>query len=57
VKRKEITPVASKIIHRKTEGFGKILWNLNLDKIEQKVNLLKKLKNSPHSNLIEGLLQ
>ncbi|CAG8854914.1 9294_t:CDS:2, partial [Gigaspora margarita] len=37
--------------------FGKILWNLNLDKIEQKVNLLKKSKNLPHSNLIEGLSQ
>ncbi|RIB06568.1 hypothetical protein C2G38_2216737 [Gigaspora rosea] len=57
VKRKEITPVASKIIHRKTKGFGKILWNFNLDEIEQKVDLLKNSKNPPHSNLIEGLLQ
>ncbi|KAF0481613.1 zn-finger domain-containing protein [Gigaspora margarita] len=57
IKRKEIIPVASKIIHRKTEGFGKILWNFNLNKIKQKVNLLKKSINSLHSNLIEGLLQ
>ncbi|CAG8542446.1 9131_t:CDS:2 [Racocetra fulgida] len=40
-----------------TEGFGKILWNLNLNEIESKVNLLRKLENPPHSNLIEGLLQ
>ncbi|CAG8517915.1 1214_t:CDS:2, partial [Scutellospora calospora] len=57
VKRKEIIPTVNKIIHRKTEGFGKILWDLNLDEIESKVTLLKKLKNLLHPKLVEGLSQ
>ena len=47
----------SKIIWRKTEGFGKVLWELHLDNIDQKIEYFKKSENSPHVNLIEGLTQ
>lgn len=57
MKRKELTPSAKKIIHRKTEGFGKLLWEFSLDAIDQKIISLKKSKNQPHSNFIEGLSQ
>ena len=57
VKRKELTPTPSKIFHRKTEGFGKIIWELQLDAIDQKIKSLKKSENPPHSNFIEGLSQ
>jgi acetylornithine/succinyldiaminopimelate/putrescine aminotransferase len=57
VKRKELTPSARKIVHHKAEGFGKILWELTLDVIDQKVKSLKKCENPPHSNFIEGLSQ
>ncbi|PKC00575.1 hypothetical protein RhiirA5_505108 [Rhizophagus irregularis] len=59
VKRKELTPTTSgmKVIRRKTEGFGKILWELNLDSIDEKIKSLKKSENPPHPNYIEGLAQ
>jgi hypothetical protein len=57
VKRKELTPATSKVIHRKAEGFGKVLWELSLDRIDQKIKSLKKSEKPPHSNLIEGLSQ
>lgn len=52
-----MTPTTSKIFHRKTEGFGKIIWELQLDAIDQKIKSLKKSENPPHSNFIEGLSQ
>ena len=52
-----MTPTTRKVIHRKTEGFGKILWELSLDAIDQKIKSLKKSENPPHQNLIEGLSQ
>jgi hypothetical protein len=57
VKRKELTTVTRKVVHRKTEGFGKILWELSLDAIDPKIKSFKKSKNSPHQNFIEGLSQ
>ncbi|PKK77068.1 hypothetical protein RhiirC2_771735 [Rhizophagus irregularis] len=59
IKRKELTLTTSniKVIRRKTEGFGKILWELNLDFIDEKIKSLKKSENLPHPNYIEGLAQ
>ena len=57
MKRKELTPFARKIVHHKAEGFGKILWELTLDVIDQKIKSLKKCENPPHPNFIEGLSQ
>ena len=57
VKRKKLTPTARKVIHRKTEGFGKILWELSLDAIDSKIKFLKKSENPPHQNFTEGLSQ
>lgn len=58
VKRKELTPITTrKVVHRKTEGFGKILWELSLDSIDPKIKSLKKSKSPPHQNFIEGLEQ
>ena len=34
VKHRELTPTTSKNFHRKTEGFGKIIWELQLDAID-----------------------
>ena len=52
-----MTPAAKKIVHRKTEGFGKILWELSLDAIDSKIKSFKKSQNPPHQNFIEGLSQ
>ncbi|CAG8777029.1 21259_t:CDS:2, partial [Dentiscutata erythropus] len=41
----------------KTKGFGKILWDLNLNEIKPKVTLLNKSKNLSHPKLVKGLLQ
>ena len=58
VKRKELTPITTrKVVYRKTEGFGKILWELSLDSIDPKVKSLKKSESPPHQNFIEGLEQ
>ncbi|GET59973.1 hypothetical protein GLOIN_2v1776597 [Rhizophagus irregularis DAOM 181602=DAOM 197198] len=57
VKHKELTSSAKKVIHRKAKGFGKVLWELTLDNIDQKIKSLKKSENPPHSNFIEGLSQ
>ena len=58
VKRKELTPTTRKIVtNRKTEGFGKFLWEISLDAIDSKIKSLKKSKNPPHQNIIEGLSQ
>lgn len=46
-----------KIIHRKTEGFGNVLWELLLDAIDSKIKSLKESENPPHQNFIEGLTQ
>ena len=52
-----MTPFTKKIIHRKTEGFGNILWELLLDAIDSKIKSLKEFENPPHQNFIEGLSQ
>ena len=52
-----MTSSAKKIIHRKVKGFGKVLWELTLDVIDQKVKSLKKCENPPHPNFTEGLSQ
>lgn len=57
VKRKELTPSVRKVIHRKTEGFGKLLWEITLDAIGQKITSLKNSENNSHPNFIEGLSQ
>ena len=57
VKREELNPTTKKVTHRKIEGFGKILWELSLDRIEEKIKSLKKSENRPHPNFIEGLSQ
>lgn len=46
-----------RIAHRKTEGFGNIIWEISLDTIDSKIMSLKKSKNPPHQNFIEGLSQ
>ena len=55
VKRKELTPATRKVIYHKTEGFGKILWEISLDAIDLKIESLKKSGNPLHENFIEGL--
>jgi hypothetical protein len=57
VKRKELTPNTRKIINRKTEGFGKFLWEIPLDAIDAKIKSLKESENPPHPNITEGLSQ
>jgi hypothetical protein len=58
VKRNELAPTNSKIVQRKlTEGFGKVLWELRLDDIDQKIKEFKKSENKPHPYFIEGLSQ
>ena len=58
VKRKKLTPTARKIVtNRKTEGFGKFLWEISLDAIDSKIKSLKESENPPHQNIIEGLSQ
>ncbi|CAG8756866.1 12538_t:CDS:1, partial [Rhizophagus irregularis] len=52
-----LTSSAKKVIHRKAKGFGKVLWELTLDNIDQKIKSLIKSENPPHSNFIEGLSQ
>jgi hypothetical protein len=52
-----MTSITKKIISHKTEGFGKVLWELTLDIIDQKIKYFKKSKNPPHPNFIEGLSQ
>ena len=57
VKHKELNPTTRKVVHRKTEGFGKVLWKLPLDGIDPKVVSLKNSETPPHPNFIEGLSQ
>ena len=57
VKRKELTTIDRKLVHRKTAGFGKFLWKISLDAIDTKIKSLKKSNNPPHENIIEGLSQ
>jgi len=52
-----LTPTTRKVVCRKTEGFGKFLWELTLEAIDQKINSFKKSENPPHQNFIEGLSQ
>ena len=52
-----MTLTARKVVYCKTEGFGKILWELFLNAIDSKIKFLKKSKNPPHQNFTEGLLQ
>ena len=55
MKRKELASTPSKMVYHRTEGFGKVLWELRLDAIDAKVNALKRSESPPHSNFIEGL--
>ena len=57
VKRKELTPIARKFAHRKTEGFRKMLWEISLDAIDSKIKSLQESENPSHPNIIEGLSQ
>ena len=52
-----MTPAIKKVVRHKTEGFGKILWEIRLDAIERKIKDFKKSENVPHANFIEGLSQ
>lgn len=52
-----MAPTISKIVQHKAEGFGKFLWELRLDAIDQKIKDFKKSENPPHMNFIEGLSQ
>jgi len=52
-----LTQTTRKLVHRKTEGFGKILWELSLDAIDPKIESLKKSENLPHQNFIDELSQ
>jgi len=52
-----LTPTTRKVIHRKTKGFRKLLWELPLDAIDQKLKFLKKSKDLPHQSFIEELMQ
>jgi len=52
-----LTPTTRKVVYRKTKGFGKFLWELPLDAIDQKLKSLKKSKDPPHQSFIEGLTQ
>ncbi|CAG8646379.1 13240_t:CDS:2, partial [Dentiscutata heterogama] len=56
VKSNELVPTVSKVICHKTEGFGKILYELKLNAIETRVNFLKS-SNQTHPNFIEELSQ
>jgi len=50
-----LTSTNRKVVHRKTEGFGKILWEISLDSIDLKIKSWKKFENLPHQNFVEGL--
>lgn len=52
-----MAPSVKKVIFRKTEGFGKVLWEVSLDAIDTKTKSLKKSKDPPHPNFIDGLSQ
>ena len=55
MKRKELTLTNRKVIHRKTEGFENILWEISLDSIDSKIKSWKKSENPSHQNFVEGL--
>lgn len=50
-----MTSTNRKVVHRKTEGFGNILWEISLDFIDSKIKSWEKSENPPHKNFIEGL--
>ena len=49
--------VIRKAVRYKAEGFEKVLWELRLDDIDQKIEDFKKSENPPHMNFIESLSQ
>ena len=55
MKRKELTSTSRKVVRRKTEGFGNILWEISLDAIDSKIEFFEKSENPPHQNFVEGL--
>ena len=57
VKRKELTTINRKLVHRKTTRFRKFLWKISLDTIDTKIKSLKKSNNLPHENIIKELSQ
>ena len=50
-----MTTTNTKVVHRKTYGFGKILWEISLDSIDSKIKSWEISENPPHQNLVEGL--
>jgi hypothetical protein len=44
-----------KVVHRKTKGFGNILWKISLDSIDLKIKSWKESENPLHQNFVEGL--
>lgn len=52
-----MTSFTKKVIYYKAKGFRKVLWELTLDSIDQKIKSLKKSENAPYSNFIEWLSQ
>ena len=45
------------MVYSKAKDFGKFLWEMCLDNIEQNIKFWKKLKDPPHRNFIEALSQ
>ena len=45
------------MVYPKAKGFGRFLWEISLDNIEENINFWKTLKNLPHQNFFEGLSQ
>lgn len=50
-----MTSTNRKVVHRKTEGFGNILWEISLDSIDSKIKSWEKSENPPHQNFVEAL--
>jgi hypothetical protein len=50
-----LTSTNRKVVHRKTEGFGNIFWEISLDSIDLKIKSWEKSKNPLHQNFVEGL--
>ena len=50
-----MTSTNRKVVHRKTEGFGNIFWEISLDSIDLKIKSWEKSENPSHQNFVEGL--
>ena len=49
-----MTSTTRKVVYCKTKGFGKLIWELPLDAIDQKIKSLKKSKDPSHQSFIDG---